>query len=69
MTPTIAELKEQTPLAFRLNDAAKLIGLSRGSLYNLHKAGRLKMITLAGRTLIPADEVKRLIETAPKLTA
>ncbi len=52
-----------------MNDAAKLLGLSRGSIYNLAKAGRLKLVKLAGRTLITADEVKRLIETAPKLAA
>jgi predicted site-specific integrase-resolvase len=68
-TPTVAEIKEQTPVAFRLNDAAKLLGVSRGSLYVLHKAGRLTLVSLAGRTLVPATELNRLIETAPKLAA
>ena len=65
--PTIATVKEQTPVAFRLNDAAKLLGISRGSIYLLHKAGQIKLVSLAGRTLVPATELNRIIADAPKI--
>ncbi len=55
---------QMTPFAFRVNDATKIIGLSRGSLYDLEKSGKLRFVRIAGRTLVPADELRRLIAEA-----
>lgn len=48
-------------LAYRINDAAKVAGLSRSSLYNLIKDGELRSIMVAGRRLIPADALRELL--------
>lgn len=41
-------------------EAARLIGIGYATLYRWIKAGKLIAIKLAGRTLIPKSEVKRL---------
>ncbi|ESQ78880.1 hypothetical protein ABENE_23000 [Asticcacaulis benevestitus DSM 16100 = ATCC BAA-896] len=52
------------PIAYRINDFAQLIGISRTSVYDLIKTGKLRPAYVAGRTLIPASEAQRLIEEA-----
>jgi hypothetical protein len=52
------------PLAYRVNDASRISGLGRTTLYKLHTEGKLAMIKIAGRTLIPADSLKALIQSA-----
>jgi excisionase family DNA binding protein len=49
------------PRAYRINDAAVMLSLSRSSIYELLKTGQLRAIKLAGRTLIPASEIQRLV--------
>jgi excisionase family DNA binding protein len=58
-----AKLREQpvVPLAFRLGDAAKAAGLSRTSIYRLIRGGRLRVVRVAGRKLIPAESLKALL--------
>jgi excisionase family DNA binding protein len=51
-------------LAYRVNDAAKVSGLSRSSLYNLIGEGKLRSVVVAGRRLIPADALRDLIKGA-----
>lgn len=48
------------PLAWRINDAAKRLSLSRSTLYKLSTTGQLRLIKIAGRTLVPDDELRRL---------
>lgn len=52
-------------LAYRIPDAATLIGVSRASIYNLVAAGQLDARKVAGRTVIPAESLRRLIDQAP----
>ncbi|WP_036212698.1 helix-turn-helix transcriptional regulator [Novilysobacter arseniciresistens] len=52
------------PLAHRIPDACQRIGLGRSSLYELIKAGRLKTVRIAGRTLVPESELQRLVAEA-----
>jgi len=52
------------PLCYRVNEACAAIGIGRSSLYALIANGKLKAIRIAGRTLIPSDELDRLIEEA-----
>lgn len=49
------------PLAYRVDEACRTIGLGRTSLYELIKSGKIKPINIAGRTLIPRAELERLI--------
>jgi excisionase family DNA binding protein len=51
-------------LAYRINDACHVLSISRSSIYNMIGDGRLKSISIAGRTLIPRTEIDRLLEEA-----
>jgi excisionase family DNA binding protein len=53
-----------TVLAYRINDAAKVAGLSRSSLYVLIGEGKLRSVLIAGRRLIPADALRDLLRGA-----
>jgi excisionase family DNA binding protein len=57
-------LPPDTVLAYRVNDAAKVAGLSRSSLYNLIGEGKLRSVLVAGRRLIPADALRDLLRGA-----
>lgn len=52
---------EQQKLALRVADACHSLSISRSSLYNLIRDGRLKSIKIAGRTLITRSEIERLL--------
>jgi hypothetical protein len=43
------------------NDAVRVAGLSRSSLYNLIGEGKLRSVLVAGRRLIPADALRDLV--------
>lgn len=45
-------------------EAADLIGASRGYVYNLLNKGHLKSLKLEGRRMIPTSEIDRLIHLA-----
>jgi excisionase family DNA binding protein len=47
-------------MAWRVNDAARLLSISRSTIYSLVRDGKLKLIRVSGRTLIPDFEVGRL---------
>ena len=57
-------LPPEVVLAYRVNDAAKVAGLSRSSLYLLIGEGTLKSVLVAGRRLIPADALRDLLRGA-----
>jgi predicted site-specific integrase-resolvase len=46
--------------AYPVNDACHALGIKRTSLYELAKTGKLKLIKIAGRTLVPRSEIERL---------
>ena len=50
------------PIALRINDAARLAGLGRTSIYELIKTGRLKTVKIAGRRFVPMSALRHLIE-------
>jgi hypothetical protein len=52
------------PLAYRVNDAIKVSGLSRSSIYKLIGEGKLRSVLVAGRRLIPADALRDLLRGA-----
>jgi predicted site-specific integrase-resolvase len=56
--------KQTTPepdrFAFPVNDACHALGIKRTLLYELAKTGQIKLIKIAGRTLVPRAEIERL---------
>jgi hypothetical protein len=54
-------LPQDIALAYRVNDAVKISGLSRSSIYKLIAEGELRSILVAGRRLIPADALRSLL--------
>ena len=46
--------------AYRIDEACYALGIGRTSLYELVKDGELKLIKVAGRTLVPLSEIERL---------
>lgn len=52
------------PQAFRVNSACALLQISRSTLYLLAARGELRLIKVAGRTLVPASEIRRLLGEA-----
>ena len=54
------------PLAYRVEDACKVLGIGRTSLYELIGTGKLRAVSVAGRTLIPAESARALVANASK---
>lgn len=52
---------EPQRLAYQMNEAVRVSGLSRTTLYELMKRGELKTVLVAGRRLVPADNLKALL--------
>ena len=49
-------------LAVSVNDAAKVLGLGRTSIYAMIGDGRLEMFKLGSRTLIKTASIRRLVD-------
>jgi excisionase family DNA binding protein len=48
------------PKARRINDACRAIGVSRTTIYKLAGEGKIKLVHVLGRTLVPESEIERL---------
>jgi excisionase family DNA binding protein len=62
MHQQILELK---PLAFSINHACRLLGLSRWTICRLIKMGLLKSCKVGRRVLIPSESIDRLLQGLP----
>lgn len=51
-----------TPLAYSIKDACRVSSLSRSSIYLRIAEGRLRAVKVCGRTVIPADSLRALLE-------
>jgi excisionase family DNA binding protein len=49
-------------LAYRINDAVQISGLSRSTIYKLIAENRLRSVMVAGRRLILADALRELLQ-------
>ena len=58
-------LNKSDRFAYPVNDACHALGIKRTLLYALAKTGQLKLIRIAGRTLIPRSEIERLTRVDP----
>jgi excisionase family DNA binding protein len=52
--------REQIRVAWRINDACAALGISRSHLYELAAAGKVRLVKIGHRTVIPDDEVRRI---------
>ena len=57
---------ESNSLAFCVEEAARLIGVSRATLYVLISAGELRTIKIRKRRLVPRDALLELLATGGK---
>ena len=53
--------REPLRLAYSIREAARVSTIGRSTLYRHISAGRLKITKVGGRTLIPADALRRLV--------
>lgn len=54
------------PVAYNIPDAAAAIGISTRSVYNLVDAGRLRLVKVGRRSIIPASDLRALLEVGAK---
>jgi excisionase family DNA binding protein len=52
------------PIAYRIADAAKAVGLSRSRLYELIADGTLEARKIGNCTVIPAESLRALVANA-----
>jgi excisionase family DNA binding protein len=51
----------EAPLAYRVAQFCKLIGLGKSAFYERVRDGRIRTIRIGGRRLVPAEEAQRLV--------
>ena len=54
-------ISTENKITLRLDEAQAVSGLSRSTLYELIKNGRLRAVKVAGRRLIPRDALEALL--------
>lgn len=54
-----------TPIAHRPGDAARVLGVSRSTIYQMMADGKLEARHLGGATLIAHEELVRVFQSAP----
>ena len=56
------ESKDTVKIAYSIREACHASSLGRTTIYNHIAAGRLRAVRIGGRTIIPADALRALIE-------
>jgi excisionase family DNA binding protein len=56
---TAEELK---PMAYSINDTAKISGLCRATIYNHINSGKLRSVKVGGRRLVPDEALRELLQ-------
>ena len=49
------------PLAYRVAQFCKAVGVGKTKFYELVRDGKIRTVVIGGRRLIPADEAQRLV--------
>ena len=57
-----AAMKPPEPLAVRIPQAARLIGIGRSTIYQFINAGEIETIKVGRSTLIPTDSLRDFIQ-------
>jgi excisionase family DNA binding protein len=60
MAIPVTRVRPTERFAYSINEACQMLSLGRTSLYEMAKNGELKLIRIAGRTLVPLSEIERL---------
>ena len=53
---------DNAPLVYSINNTCKMLSISRSTIYILASQGKLRLIKVGGRTLVPASEISRLLD-------
>ena len=56
---------ENEILALSIRDSCKALGVGRTTLYSLIGAGKIEARSLGGRTIIPADALRKFLAGLP----
>jgi predicted site-specific integrase-resolvase len=56
----------ENPLAFRVKPFCRRIGISPATFYKYVGLGKIRVVKIGGRTLVPASEAERLLEGGAK---
>ena len=62
MTRQIPNIPTQEKIALRINETVAVSGLSRSTIYELLKAGKLRAVKIGGRRLILRQDLQALLE-------
>ena len=54
-------------ISLSITEAAKAIGVSRTSIYELINAGKIKSIKIGARRLVPVKNIHEFIETCERV--
>lgn len=57
------------PLAHRIPEACRRLGVGRSSLYELIKSGEVKTIKIGTRTLVPETELQKVVASRMQVAA
>jgi excisionase family DNA binding protein len=57
----MAQLLTEPPRCVRVEEAARLLGVGRSTVYDLIRSGRLRSVKIGRRRLIPRDALDRLL--------
>lgn len=52
-------------LGYSIRSAARAIDVSERTIYNLVEAGKLRMVKIGRRSIIPASDLRALVEGKP----
>jgi hypothetical protein len=55
------EYSSSEPLAYRMSDFSRRIGIGKTKLFDMIKTGELRSVLIGNRRLIPASEAARLL--------
>lgn len=69
MSTPIEQTSPFEPMAYRVQDAVRVSGVSKSTIYELAATGELTLTKVGGRTLVPRAELQRLIEAGQRRAA
>jgi excisionase family DNA binding protein len=52
--------EQNEPLALRVKTFCQCLGISKSTFWKHHRAGKIRVIRVGSRVLVPADEVRRV---------
>ena len=58
---------ELTTFSYTVPNAAKALGISRGTIYRLLKSGKLKAFKIGRRTLLSAVDLEKFVSDQPRV--